>query len=221
MTTTSRRLAILSAQEIEDLYGRPRFTEEDRRLYFALSPQERAAVDAVHTTSAAVHLTLQLGYFKANRRFFVYTREAVREDLEHIRHRYFPTRDLGDITALSKPTRLDQQRIILTLFTYGLCDAAAKVEVEQKAQRAAMLSTQPIFILRYGVAVSDHAAHRCPRVYLLTGYGGARSLRRAAADHRVARARADASCRATCGDLASGRRGHVPPQRAQARAEGF
>ncbi len=148
MTTTSRRLAILSAQEIEDLYGRPRFTEEDRRLYFALSPRERAAVDAVHTTSAAVHLTLQLGYFKANRRFFVYTREAVREDLEHIRHRYFPTRDLGDITALSKPTRLDQQRTILTLFTYGLCDAAAKVEVEQKAQRAAMLSTQPIFILR-------------------------------------------------------------------------
>jgi len=81
MDTDSRRLAILSAQEIADLYGVPRFTEDDRRLYFDLSPGERAAVDAVHTTSAAVHLTLQLGYFKASRRFFVYAREAVLDDL--------------------------------------------------------------------------------------------------------------------------------------------
>jgi len=152
MATASRRLSILTTQEIADLYGLPQFSEEDRRLYFDLSPDERAAVDAVHTTSAAVHLTLQLGYFKASRRFFVYTREAVREDLEHIRRRYFPTRDLGDITVLSKPTRLEQQQTILTLFTYGLCDATAKAEVEQKAQRAAMLSTQPIFILREALA---------------------------------------------------------------------
>jgi len=148
MDTDSRRLAILSAQEIADLYGVPRFTEDDRRLYFDLSPGERAAVDAVHTTSAAVHLTLQLGYFKASRRFFVYAREAVLDDLAHICRRYFPQRDLGDIKALSKPTRLEQQQTILTLFDYRLCDAAAKAALERKAQRAALLSTQPIFILR-------------------------------------------------------------------------
>jgi hypothetical protein len=34
------------------------------------------------------------------------------------------------------------------LFDYRLCDAAAKTDLEQKAQRVAMLSTQPIFILR-------------------------------------------------------------------------
>jgi len=38
---------------------------------------------------AALHLTLQLGYFKASRRFFVYTREGCFPDLEHIRQRYF------------------------------------------------------------------------------------------------------------------------------------
>lgn len=148
MATESRRLSILSAQEITDLYGLPRFTEEDRRLYFDLSPGERATVDAVHTTSAAIHLALQLGYFKATRRFFVSARQAVHEDLEHIRRRYFPGRTLDDIKALSKPTRLEQQQTILTLFAYNLCDAAAKATLEQKAQRAAMLSTQPIFILR-------------------------------------------------------------------------
>src|SRR6266436_5295982 len=77
MSTDSRRLSILTAQEVDDLYGLPRFTEEDRRLYFALSPSERDLVDGVYTISVAVHLILQLGYFKAKRQFFVYARKAV------------------------------------------------------------------------------------------------------------------------------------------------
>jgi hypothetical protein len=59
MTTDSRRLSILTAQEIDDLYGLPRFTEDDRRLYFDLSPTERDLVDGVRTMSAAVHLLFQ------------------------------------------------------------------------------------------------------------------------------------------------------------------
>src|SRR5229473_3726300 len=89
-----RRLLILTAREMDDLYGWPRFTDEDRRLYFDLSPVERAAVDAIHTTSAAAHLTLQLGYFKAKRRFFVYDRETALDDLRYILRQYFPERDL-------------------------------------------------------------------------------------------------------------------------------
>ncbi len=38
--------------------------------------------------------------------------------------------------------------LILQLFDYRLCDATARIELEQKAQRVAILSTQPIFILR-------------------------------------------------------------------------
>lgn len=148
----SRRLAILTAQEIKALYGLPRFTEEERQLSFDLSPRERAAVDAVPTAAVAVHLTLQLGYFKASRRFFVYKREAVLPDLDHIHRRYFPRLDLDAITVLSKPTRLAQQQAILGLFSYRLCDATAKAALEQKTQRAAMLSTQPIYLLREALA---------------------------------------------------------------------
>lgn len=148
MTTDSRRLLILTAQEIDDLYALPRFTNEDRGLYFDLSPAEHQVVDAIHTTSAAVHLTLQLGYFKAKRRFFVYDKEMVLDDLRYIIEYYFPQRDLASIKALSKPTRLQQQQIILKLFDYRLCDSVIKEELEQKAQRIARLSTQPIYILR-------------------------------------------------------------------------
>jgi hypothetical protein len=95
MAANSRRLSILTASEVDDLYGLPRFTEDDRQLYVELSPAERKAVDGVHTTSAAVHLVLQLGYFKAKRRFFAYEPAAVLDDLQHILRRYFPRARLG------------------------------------------------------------------------------------------------------------------------------
>lgn len=90
MSTDSRRLSILTAHEIDDLYGLPRFTEDDRRLHFDPSSTERDLVDGVRTMSAAVHLILQLGYFKDKCQFFVFAREAVMGDLDLRRH--FPAR---------------------------------------------------------------------------------------------------------------------------------
>jgi len=74
MTSDSRRLAILTAPEIDELYGLPCFTDQERCIYFDLSPAEHDAVDAVHTDAAAVHMVLQLGYFKAKRQFFNFYR---------------------------------------------------------------------------------------------------------------------------------------------------
>ena len=84
MNVNSRRLSILTKREIDDLYGLPCFNDEDRCLYFDFSTVEKSAVDEVHTRSAAVHLALQLGYFKAKRQFFVYEREAVLDDLDYV-----------------------------------------------------------------------------------------------------------------------------------------
>jgi uncharacterized membrane protein YeaQ/YmgE (transglycosylase-associated protein family) len=65
-------LIVLEADDLEALYGRPRFTHEERVQY--LSPKERALLD---------HFILQLGYFKARRMFFIFhlkevTRTSVR-----------------------------------------------------------------------------------------------------------------------------------------------
>ena len=148
MTSDSRRLAILTVREINELYGLPRFTDEERCIYFDLSPAERGAVDAVHTDAAAVHMVLQLGYFKAKRQFFIYEPGTVCDDIRHITKRHLPGMDNVPIKALSKPTRLEQQQTILSLLSYRRCDGAAKAELEFKARRIAMLSNQPITILR-------------------------------------------------------------------------
>ena len=93
MTSDSRRLAILTVREINELYGLPCFTDEERCIYFDLSPAERDAVDAIHTDAAAVHMVLQLGYFKAKRQFFIYEPETVCDDVsDHLKTYFFEPR---------------------------------------------------------------------------------------------------------------------------------
>src|SRR5580692_4050494 len=43
------RITILEDAEIEELYGRPRFTHDERVHYFALTPEERAVADGHYT----------------------------------------------------------------------------------------------------------------------------------------------------------------------------
>jgi hypothetical protein len=154
MSLDTHRLSILTTKEIDALYSLPRFTTYERQIYFDLSSPERAAVYA-HTPAVAVHLMLQLGYFKAKRQFFQYEAEAemevVSEDLQYVQAQYFPGKAfelLTPLTPLSRPTRLALQQTILTLFDYRQCDRAARGELEHKAQRIALLSTQPIYVLR-------------------------------------------------------------------------
>lgn len=133
--------------EIDDLYGLPRFTDEDRLAYFDLSEAERRMIDS-RTTSVAMHLTLQLGYFKAKHQFFQYNHDTVHDDLFHILGRYFPGTDLADVNMPSRPTQYALQQSILELLGFRSCDNALRAELERRAQRTAMLSTQPIYILR-------------------------------------------------------------------------
>src|SRR5260370_7195718 len=48
----------------------------------------------------------------------------------------------------SRPTRYALQHSILELFDFCPFDSAAREDLEQRARRIAMLSTQPIYILR-------------------------------------------------------------------------
>ena len=98
MRIDSHRPALLTAKEIDDLYGLPHFTEADRHHYFTLSVPERAAVEA-HTTSVAVHLTLQLGYFKTKWQLFSYEQDAVSDDLRYILDAVFSRQGVGRHSA--------------------------------------------------------------------------------------------------------------------------
>ena len=79
MTVRSHRLAILRQEEIDELWGQPRFDVRDRDLYFDLTPQELAVV-VQRRNAVGIHFVLQLGYFHARRMFFDPSGESARQD---------------------------------------------------------------------------------------------------------------------------------------------
>jgi hypothetical protein len=53
--TTQKRLRILGDDEIQALYGRPRFTDDERLEYFALSPTEKAMLEQIHSIKSRIY----------------------------------------------------------------------------------------------------------------------------------------------------------------------
>lgn len=144
---TPKRLKILSAEEIEVIYGRPCFSPEERMEYFALSPPEMAAMEQLHSIKSRIYFILQLGYFKARHLFFVFSLRDVEEDAKHIQVYYFPTFSLTEFD-ITKVTRLRQRQLILDLFNYRACDTEERYKLEMRARFAARVSSQPIYVFR-------------------------------------------------------------------------
>jgi len=55
MENPGKRLIVLEGDEVEALYGRPRFTHEERVQYFA----------QLHSIKSGVYFILQLGYCRS------------------------------------------------------------------------------------------------------------------------------------------------------------
>ena len=150
------RLTILEDQEIDELYGLPRFTPDERVHFFAPSLEERDAADRHHTLANRVLFILQAGYFKAKKMFFSFEFDEVREDVWHVlRQHYPPHHDDGLRAPILKQTRHAQQRKILTLYGYRACDAAERASLVEKAEQTARISAKPIYLFQILVQYLD------------------------------------------------------------------
>jgi hypothetical protein len=142
--STQKRLRILGDDEIQALYGRPHFTDDERLEYFALSSTEKAALEQLHSIKSRIYFILQLGYFKSHHLFFVFDLPEVEEDARYVQAQYFPDFHLGDLD-ITKVTRLRQQGLILELLNYRICDAEQRHALAAKARQAATVSAKPIY----------------------------------------------------------------------------
>ena len=113
--TTQKRLRILGDDEIEAIYGLPRFTPEERMEYFSLSPAEKGMLEQLHSIKSRIYCILQLGYFKARHLFFVFDLQEVMEDARYIQEQCFPGFQITEFD-ITKVTRLRQQRFIRELY---------------------------------------------------------------------------------------------------------
>ncbi len=147
MDNPGKRLIILNREEMDGLYGRPCFTQEEREEYFSLSPTEQADLEQLRFINAKIWFILQSGYFKARHMFFVFEPQEAMEDIQFIRERYFP----GVLVAnpdITKVTRLKQQRLILKLAGYRQWSSKEQGALEARARQAAAVCGKPVYIFR-------------------------------------------------------------------------
>ena len=147
METRERRLRILGEDEIDALYGLPHFSDDERPEYFSISPAEKRALDQLHSIKSRIYFILQLGYFKSHHLFFVFGLPEVEADAHYVQEQYYPGFELADL-RIAKATRLKQQRLILDLFGYQICEAENRQALSDKARQAARLSSKPVYVFR-------------------------------------------------------------------------
>jgi TnpA family transposase len=147
MEERTRRLHILDEAEVAALFDRPRFNNEQRAIYFSLSAHEELLLHGLHSVKSRCFFILQLGYFKHSYQFFTFGPDELQDDVRYLQARYFPDENLVDVDV-TKVTRLKQQRLILNLFNFRICDAEDRRALLAKARQAAKISTKPLYIFR-------------------------------------------------------------------------
>jgi hypothetical protein len=143
-----KRLRILSQTEIETLYGRPRFTQDEQIEYFTLSPAEKELLRDLRAENTQCYFILQLGYFKAKQMFFSFEFHEVQEDVQYILAQYFPHTQIDALSAVNKRTHLRHRATILDLYKYRICDEEERQKLALKAQQAATVCSKPVYIFR-------------------------------------------------------------------------
>lgn len=116
--TNLKRIYLLSEAEIADLYARPDFNVDERKLYFAMTPTDLEALNQYSTTKTRVYFILQLAYFKAKNQFFTFNFEEVQADVRYILKKFFKINDNILRGSITRQLSTLQKQVILNLFDY-------------------------------------------------------------------------------------------------------
>lgn len=86
----SKRLTILHTAEINDLYGIPSLSLEEKRVSFALNDLELDAINSIRDRKHKCYAIALLGYFKIKPIQLNPAYKQLKEDLTFIAEEYFP-----------------------------------------------------------------------------------------------------------------------------------
>ncbi len=120
MNKINSRIELLNNAEFEDLYALPKFTDEEREIYFFLDEKESQLLDQYKKPNTKLYFILQLGYFRAKNLFFNLDLNVIADDINHIIKRY----SLGNFgkkfpqLTVWKESLRQQKLAILNLFHF-------------------------------------------------------------------------------------------------------
>ena len=114
MKPPRKHLAILHQSEIQDLFGPPRLTIEEKRFYFTLNDLELKSFASIRDRQQCCYFIVLLGYFKVKPVMLNVSFIDVREDLDFVRAEYLP----GTNTKRQNLTKSQRSRIYQRVFEH-------------------------------------------------------------------------------------------------------
>lgn len=145
MSLKSKRRAILLDSEIQDLYGAPKLTFEQKRYYFSLNDPELDALRSIRDRYNKVYFVLLLGYFRVKPVVLNIRYGDVWDDLQFISGELFPGVKLKR-KNLSPVQKTRMYRRIFQLLDYQSFDDDSEAGLNRRAEAAAAASIESRFL---------------------------------------------------------------------------
>ena len=148
ISASEKRIRILPTSEIDDLFSRPNFNDEERLFWFDLDQEERTLLQSKSSLASKVDLIIQLGYFKSKHQFFSFTLDEVPDDVSYVMNHYYPDKVLVKSNLGREAKRLNQHTILKKL-GFSLFDAHTHIPLlMEKSQSLCRISNDPLFLFR-------------------------------------------------------------------------
>ena len=145
MSLKSKRLTILLGSEIQDLYGAPKLTHEQKRYYFSLNDPEVDALRSFRDNYNRLYFVLLLGYFKVKPVVLNLRYGDVGDDLQFIATEIFPGVKLKR-KNLSPAQKMRMYRRIFQLLGYQPFADDSETGLNRRAAASAAASIESRFL---------------------------------------------------------------------------
>lgn len=117
--SNKERINLLTDAEVEDLYSRPEFNDEERDYFFTLNDEENNLLKKYTSIKSKVFLILQIGYFKAIQQFYKFSLDEVKEDVNFIFKKHYSSEKRRQLSGtLWKENYSEQRKDILNFYGY-------------------------------------------------------------------------------------------------------
>lgn len=152
-------LKILNDDEIKELFEIPTIEPKDRELLFEITPEDKVYLDKQTIIANKVNYILQVGYFRAARKFYKFSFVDVQDDVQYILKAHFSnTSHLPD--SITKEKHYAAQKNIMAIYKYKRYDASFETNLGRQAKRLSKRDLTPRFIF-------DELLHYCEQYRII------------------------------------------------------
>lgn len=159
-------IKILNSQEIKEFDFPPKFNGEERKQFLNLSKWAIQIIEDFGTPINKIGFMIQLGYFKATRKFFT-SRKFHKNDIEFIAKRLNLSIENIDFSTYKERTVIRHREIILEHFGFQKFNEQSKFIVIEESLSLALRQTKPRFMFWSLVDFIRQKKVEVPSYYLL------------------------------------------------------